>query len=173
MAAVKITRSGNCLTVTDGKRNRQAICSSTQSAKALETRLARDPSMVARWIKFVEPEQLELPLVGGTATPSRAAVAASRRSARPSALTVRSYRCRPLEGPITVAAPPRHETPRRPGFIWAQHLGSNRKESARSVGTAHYGEPPRFGVASASCSPDGPPKRRCHRAKDIGKAHGL
>jgi len=62
-----ITRSGNCIVVTDGKRTRQSICSSSQSAKALETRLIRDPAMVARWIKFVEPEQLELPLTGGTA----------------------------------------------------------------------------------------------------------
>jgi len=54
--------TGNTITVTDGKRTRQAICASPGAAKMLATRFKNDPSYMVRWLKTTVAVQLELPL---------------------------------------------------------------------------------------------------------------
>ena len=63
-AAPKITVSvaGNTVTVSDGKRTRQASCASRSSAKGLGTKLSRDAIFAVKWMRSPEPVQLELPL---------------------------------------------------------------------------------------------------------------
>jgi len=57
-----VTVAGNTITVTDGKRTRQAICANARSAKSLATRFKNDPSYMIRWLKTTVAVQLELPL---------------------------------------------------------------------------------------------------------------
>ncbi len=66
--SLKITRNAKVVSVTDGKDMRAEGCKSLVAAEKLETRLKADLVGARRWMKHREPEQLELPLVGGTAS---------------------------------------------------------------------------------------------------------
>ncbi len=57
-----ITRTGNTVVISDGRRSSQSVCASPGAAKSLATRLKNDPAMVARWLRHVPPVQLDLPL---------------------------------------------------------------------------------------------------------------
>ena len=61
MRAITVTISGNTITVTDGARTRHSSCASPASAKSLATRLKNDPSFARKWMKVIEPVQLDLP----------------------------------------------------------------------------------------------------------------
>ncbi len=62
MAKITVSRAGNTLTVTDGKRTRQSVCATTSAAKGQETKLKNYPALAARWLVAFEAVQLELPL---------------------------------------------------------------------------------------------------------------
>ena len=55
------------VSVTDGDNIRVEGCRSIHAAAGLETRLKADLDGARRWMLHREPEQLELPLIGGTA----------------------------------------------------------------------------------------------------------
>ena len=59
---ITVTRAGNTLTVSDGKRTRQSVCATTSAAKGQETKLKNYPALAARWLVAFEPVQLDLPL---------------------------------------------------------------------------------------------------------------
>ena len=59
---ITVSRAGNTLTVTDGRRTRQSVCANAGAAKSQETRLKNDKAYAARWLKAWAPEQLTLPL---------------------------------------------------------------------------------------------------------------
>lgn len=62
MPKITVSRAGNTVTVTDGKRTRQSVCATTSAAKGQETKLKNDTAMAARWLVAFEPVQLTLPL---------------------------------------------------------------------------------------------------------------
>ena len=62
MPKIIVTRAGNTLTVSDGKRTRQSVCATTGAAKGQETKLKNNPTYAARWLVAFEPVQLDLPL---------------------------------------------------------------------------------------------------------------
>ena len=59
---ITVTRAGNTITVSDGKRVRHSCCANASAAKSLASRLERDQEFAGKWMRFGEPVQLELPL---------------------------------------------------------------------------------------------------------------
>ena len=68
MPKITVSRAGNTITVSDGKRTRLSSCASLASAKAQEARFKNDPEYAARWLRAFEPVQLALPLAPTDAT---------------------------------------------------------------------------------------------------------
>ena len=64
-AKITITREGNTLTVTDGRRTRLSSCASSAAAKSLASRMTNDPVFAAMWMGFNDPVQLRLPFDAG------------------------------------------------------------------------------------------------------------
>ena len=58
---ITVSRAGNTVTVSDGKRTKLSSCASPASAKAQEARFKNDPKYAARWLRAFEPVQLTLP----------------------------------------------------------------------------------------------------------------
>ncbi len=58
---IAITREGNTLTVTDGRRTRLSSCANAAAAKSLASRMDNDPVFAAKWMSLKEPVQLALP----------------------------------------------------------------------------------------------------------------
>ena len=54
---ILVTRSGDIITVTDGRRSRKALCAGTDEAKALEARLMGNLRLAKKWMLTLEPEQ--------------------------------------------------------------------------------------------------------------------
>ena len=64
-AKITITREGNTLTVTDGRRTRLSSCANAAAAKSLASRMTNDPMFAAKWMGFNDPVQLALPFDAG------------------------------------------------------------------------------------------------------------
>ena len=62
---ITITREGNTLTVTDGRRTRLSSCANAAAAKSLSSRMNNDPAFAAKWMGFNDPVQLPLPFDAG------------------------------------------------------------------------------------------------------------
>ncbi len=62
---LKVTRRSNVVSVTDGRDIRMHGCKSVDAATMLAAQLTADPVAALKWMKQVQPVQLELPLVGG------------------------------------------------------------------------------------------------------------
>ena len=62
---ITVTREGNTLTVTYGRRTRLSSCASSAAAKSLASRMTNDPMFAAKWMGFNDPVQLPLPFDAG------------------------------------------------------------------------------------------------------------
>ena len=64
-AKITITREGNALTVTDGRRTRLSSCASAAAAKSFASRMNNDLVFAAKWMNFNDPVQLALQFDAG------------------------------------------------------------------------------------------------------------
>ena len=60
-AKITVTREGNTLTVTDGRRMRLSSCASSAVVKSLASRVTNDQVFATKWMGFNDPVQLPLP----------------------------------------------------------------------------------------------------------------